>query len=202
MTDKSELSVVQAMRKERALDVIELMRHGSTKKAALEQVGIEERTFTAAIADFPEIMQDIAKLHRQRIAGLFENIIDDQEKNSKALSARAETLRMLLENDVLTKGASRELMAIDKHQQRILEVLKPIQEVSKQEPPLSEDAARANMILATMRGAQLQHVEVTVEKYRMEIGGHREAPDIVEDGTVIEESDQTEDRPDNPQDSG
>lgn len=188
MTDNKELTVVQVLRKEKALDVIAYMREGMSQKDALEKASIEKRTFNNILADYPEIMEAIAAYHRTRVLNIAERIIDDQEKNAEALSAFSETLRLRLKADVLAQGAVKPLIAIDKHLQNALKILNPIvKEVPREPVPDDADKARANLILSQMNGAQLRHVEVKVETYRMEIGGQKSDPsDVVIDGEATE----------------
>lgn len=172
----------QALQVDKALDVIALMRAGLSQKDALAEKGMDDRAFSNIIAKNPMIIEEIQTLQRERIANLANQIIADQELNMRALSSRSETLRLQLESGIFEKEATRELIAIDKHQQKTLGLLYPSLKTENTPPPPPQDAdkARANEILAGMKGAKLQSVTVKETVVTFGAGEKEDTSDVVE----------------------
>lgn len=172
------------VKKEVALDIIEQMRKGTSMSAACTQLGIEERTFHNTIAKFPEIEEALTEHVKSRLASLVDEVTEEVIENSRSLRNYSKVLRDRLDAGLLADGAAKTLMSIDKHNQKTLEILKVNTGGNGQPPPKTPadtDAARANQVLATMRGAKRVHADVSIEHYRITLGGaDTEGADVVD----------------------
>jgi hypothetical protein len=168
------------VKKEMALDIIQEMRAGASMKDACAKYGIEERAFHNTIAKFPEIEEALTEHVKARVASLIDDVTEDMVENARSLMGYSRVLRDRLDAGLLADGAAKTLMSIDKHNQKTLEILKPQIQGKINPPPTTAadtDAARANQILATMRGAKRVHADVTIEHYRVTLGGGEKTED-------------------------
>lgn len=169
MPTTTDLSI-QTTRKARAAEVIELMIRGSSKKAALEKVGMDPRTYADIISEYPELLGNLEQLYMDRLTGLVEEIIEDRANNLRSIMKFTKTLRYRMELNILDESAARMLAKLDAHMQdRFLAPIferKPVQEPVPG-PTNTDDQKAASAILANMgtRTMKVRRVteEVTIE---------------------------------------
>jgi hypothetical protein len=191
MTSKE---VALITKKNKALEVIGYLANGvPTIKEACAMAGIESRTFDQYLAKFPEIQSEMELQFKSKLASRVSDIMDDKVKNVEALQVYSDTLRERVKDGLLADKAATMLMKIDRHLDQTLRIVLPAQptESGIQKPPADDASkARANEILAGLRGAKLAHVERKVETYRITLEGDQPdtgtgSADVV-DGTLTE----------------
>lgn len=165
-----ENSPKDLVRQDAMIEVINLMFLGSTKKDACEQTGIDIKVFDRAVASYPELLQEMGRLIRARLANVLEDITEQRVMNAKALTGFMEDLREILEDDEEDWNervkAFAALIKADKHFAGIMKNLLPANiEFEEKEPEPGVDITKKvqGNVIGNLKGAKLREVTITAK---------------------------------------